>query len=382
MLVLYYTMKSRNLFFIILLALAAFSIAGVGAWFSVYGLTKVFPAGILTFILFGALEFSKIIIVSFVYRFWKITKLFQRIYLLLATIVLMSITSIGIYGFLTNSYQTTANKLEANDKNIKILEAKKDRYQLEYNEYNSEKTNLNSTISELTKGLSNNTIQYVDKETGQLVTSTSIATRKALESQLQDAKTRRSTIYDKTEALSDSITKYDLLILEKTKVEGLSGEIGPLKYVAELTGKDIDKVVNWLSLLIIFVFDPLAIILIVSLNQLIAFSEIDPFKKSKKYNKLKETLTTTNYDIKVDPINQEQLSTIHQNIDKKPIELTTTTTTAKEVKPKLSNPINTKKTTVDLDSNETKDAEPTRLNNTIKYSPDNRLAYGKNRDIK
>jgi len=375
-------MKSRNLFFIILLALAAFSIAGVGAWFSVYGLTKVFPAGILTFILFGALEFSKIIIVSFVYRFWKITKLFQRIYLLLATIVLMSITSIGIYGFLTNSYQTTANKLEANDKNIKILEAKKDRYQLEYNEYNSEKTNLNSTISELTKGLSNNTIQYVDKETGQLVTSTSIATRKALESQLQDAKTRRSTIYDKTEALSDSITKYDLLILEKTKVEGLSGEIGPLKYVAELTGKDIDKVVNWLSLLIIFVFDPLAIILIVSLNQLIAFSEIDPFKKSKKYNKLKETLTTTNYDIKVDPINQEQLSTIHQNIDKKPIELTTTTTTAKEVKPKLSNPINTKKTTVDLDSNETKDAEPTRLNNTIKYSPDNRLAYGKNRDIK
>ena len=382
MLVLYYTMKSRKLFFIILLALAAFSIAGVGAWFSVYGLTKVFPAGILTFILFGALEFSKIIIVSFVYRFWKITKLFQRIYLLLATIVLMSITSIGIYGFLTNSYQTTANKLEANDKNIKILEAKKDRYQLEYNEYNSEKTNLNSTISELTKGLSNNTIQYVDKETGQLVTSTSIATRKALESQLQDAKTRRSTIYDKTEALSDSITKYDLLILEKTKVEGLSGEIGPLKYVAELTGKDIDKVVNWLSLLIIFVFDPLAIILIVSLNQLIAFSEIDPFKKSKKYNKLKETLTTTNYDIKVDPINQEQLSTIHQNIDKKPIELTTTTTTAKEVKPKLSNPINTKKTTVDLDSNETKDAEPTRLNNTIKYSPDNRLAYGKNRDIK
>lgn len=375
-------MKSRNLFFIILLALAAFSIAGVGAWFSVYGLTKVFPAGILTFILFGALEFSKIIMVSFVYRFWKITKLFQRIYLLLATIVLMSITSMGIYGFLTNSYQATANKLEANDKNIKILTAKKDRYQLEYNEYNSEKTNLNSTISELTKGLSNNTIQYVDKETGQLVTSTSKATRKVLESQLQDAKSRRSIIYDKTEALSDSITKYDLLILEKTNIEGISGEIGPLKYVAELTGKDIDKVVNWLSLLIIFVFDPLAIILIVSLNQLIAFSEIDPFKKSKKYNKLKETLTTTNHDIKVDPINQEQLSTIHQNIDKEPIELTTTTTTTKEVKPKLSNPINTKKMTVDLDSNETKDAEPTRLNNTIKYSPDNRLAYGKNRDIK
>ena len=136
----------KNIFFIILVALAAFSIAAVGAWFSVYGLTKVFPAGILTFILFGSLEFAKLVIVSFVYRFWKITNLLQRIYLIFATVVLMTITSAGIYGFLTSAYQTTANELTIIDSESKIIDSKKEFLVLEKNRYQEEIDSKNNQV--------------------------------------------------------------------------------------------------------------------------------------------------------------------------------------------------------------------------------------------
>lgn len=363
-----HTMK-RNLFFIILIALAAFVIAGVGAWFSVYGLTKIFPAGLLTFILFGSLEFAKIVVVSFVYRFWKITKFFQRAYLILATIVLMAITSAGIYGFLTNSYQSTSNNLEIVNRRIALLETKRDRYQAEYIEYAKEKERLNETVNELSKGLSNNTIQYIDKATGQLITTTSSATRKALESQLDDAKNRRTQIYDKSEVLSDSVTSYDLQILE-LKADDTSSEIGPLKYIAKLTNSPMDKVVNWLSMLIIFVFDPLAIILIISLNQLMVFSGFDPFATTKSYKKLteKEEHLTTSTTI------QEPFRTTIPDYIKyrnKPVQEITKYTTTIE-------PTTTTTTTIQIVEQNLTTTETPRLNNIVEKST--KTEHAKNSD--
>lgn len=365
----------RNLIFIILVALAAFAIAAAGAWFSVYGLTKVFPAGLLTFFIFGALEFAKLVVVSYVYRFWKITKFFQRIYLILATVVLMGITSMGIYGFLTNAYQTTSTQLEIVDKRTSILEMKRDRYQQEYAEYNTEKESLNQQVNELTKGLVNNQIQYIDQETGQLVTSTSRATRQALQEQLADAKDRRTLIYDKTEALSDSIAKYDMEILDLKSTEVAGAEIGPLKYIARLTGLSMDRVVNWLSLLIVFVFDPLAVVLIISLNQLMVFSGFDPFSKTKSLKQLKtledptnikETTTTTKNEITTTTALPETTTTTV-------IETTTLAPKVEKIKP---NPTTTTTT-----------ADAPRLNNTVetttlknRSNPDNLLAKGKNQE--
>ena len=138
--------KKKNIFFIILVALAAFSISGVGAWFSVFGLTKIFAAGWLTFVLFGSLEFAKLVIVSFVYRFWSITKIFQRIYLILATIVLMAITSMGIYGFLTNSYQKISSKNKVQNSEVAIFEMKKIRFNEDRTYYVEEKEQIGKGI--------------------------------------------------------------------------------------------------------------------------------------------------------------------------------------------------------------------------------------------
>jgi len=280
-------MKKKNIFFIILIALAAFSIAGVGAWFSVFGLTKIFAAGWLTFLLFGSLEFAKLVVVSFIYRFWSITKIFQRIYLILAIVVLMLITSMGIYGFLTNSYQKTASIDKIQNSEIAIYEMKKTRFNEDRIYYAEEKGQIGDGISELRKGLSNNVIQYTDS-TGQLITTTSVNTRRALQAQLDDAMKRRDIISQKLEGVSDSLSVYDKKIYELQSSNQLENELGPLKYLSTLTEQPMDKVVNWLALLIIFVFDPLAIILIISLNQLMLHSGFDPFENTKSYKKMEK----------------------------------------------------------------------------------------------
>lgn len=289
-------MKTKNLFFIIILALAAFSIAGVGAWFSVYGLTKVFPAGLLTYILFGALEFAKIVIVSFIYRFWKITKKLQRIYLIFATLVLMAVTSAGIYGFLTNSYQSTSNELSIINSETKVLENKKEFLVLEKTRYEDEIQSKNNQINTY---ISNRTAQeklVSDLYTKSLEEDQTIYRIRAKETQdalknidlnINKLRDENTLIYGKISVLNDSIGSIEKQLIEIQNTD-FSAEIGPLKYLSNLTGKPMDKVVNWLALLIILVFDPLAIILIISLNQLVVHSGWEPFAATKSYKKLKE----------------------------------------------------------------------------------------------
>lgn len=291
----------KNIFFIILVALAAFSIAAVGAWFSVYGLTKVFPAGILTFILFGSLEFAKLVIVSFVYRFWKITNLLQRIYLIFATVVLMTITSAGIYGFLTSAYQTTANELTIIDSESKIIDSKKEFLVLEKNRYQEE---IDSKNNQVNNYISNRTLQensiveMLGKGADTNFTSgerwvfrnnanKTQSSLKDTKNQITELRDENGILYIKINVINDSIASLDRQLITMQNTD-FSAEIGPLKYLSNLTDQPMDKVVNWLSLLIIFVFDPLAIILIISLNQLMLFSGFDPFVGTKSYKKLKK----------------------------------------------------------------------------------------------
>lgn len=285
-------MKGRNIFFIILVAVAALMLAGVGAWFSVYGLTKIFPAGWLTFILFGTLEFAKIVVVSFVYRFWKITKKFQKFYLIFATVVLMSITSMGIYGFLTNAFQKTSSAEKISRSEVEVYELKKNRFNENRTYYMTEKEEIDNSISDLRQGLVNNKIQYTDS-LGNVLTTTSVNTRKVLQAQLDDAIKRRDDISQKLESVTDSLAYYDKKIFDLESANETSTELGPLRYLGELTGLPMNKVVNWLTLLIIIVFDPLAIMLIIVLNLLLLHSGFDPFEGTKSYEKMEKVKDET-----------------------------------------------------------------------------------------
>lgn len=251
----------------ILLGLAALFVAFNAAYFSVLGLSKLFAGAALSVIIMASsLELAKIITASFLYNYWNQMNKILRTYLMVGVFVLITITSAGIYGFLTSAYQTTADQLGMLDKKIELVEAKKERFEFQYNEYAVEKKSLQQTITELSKGLSNNVIQYKDRETGEIITTTSSATRKVLTSQLNDNKEQRDKISVKMEVLSDSITSLDLRALEIRSTDEVAGEVGPLKYLAKITGQPMDTIVNWFALFIIFVFDPLAVTLIVAFN--------------------------------------------------------------------------------------------------------------------
>lgn len=251
----------------ILLGLAALFVAFNAAYFSVIGLSKLFAGASTSIIIMASsLELAKLIAASFLYNYWNTINKFLRSYLLIGVFVLIIITSAGIYGFLTSAYQTTSDQLAMLDKRIELVEMKKDRYQIQYNEHSEEKKSLQETIIELTKGLSNNVIQYKDKESGEIITTTSSNTRKVLTTQLNENKERRDNISNKMEVLSDSITLLDIRALEIRATDVVAGEVGPLKYLSDITGQPMNKIVNWFALFIIFVFDPLAVTLIIAFN--------------------------------------------------------------------------------------------------------------------
>ena len=194
----------------------------------------------------------------------------------------MIITSAGIYGFLTSAYQTTADQLTIVDKQVAVVQMKRDRFSESLEGYKIERTQLNNSITELTKGLSNNTIQYTDS-LGRIITTTSSSTRRVLNAQLDDMKEQRNRVSIKMETVTDSITKLDLQILDLESNNEVAAEIGPLRYMAKITGKSMDVIVNWFTLMIVFVFDPMAIAMVIAINKYIGVGRREEEDSTEAY---------------------------------------------------------------------------------------------------
>ncbi len=225
----------------------------------------------------GFLEVSKIAIATYLHDKWKETYTALKIYLTIALITLSVITSLGIYGLLSTGFQENIAKLEIGSKQIKNIEVKKKRFEDVKLELTKEKITLDTDITKLRNGLSTNTTtQSVDKKTGQLITKENSGNRKSFESQIKLAQSNRDTLSKRIDALNDSITKLDVQILDMESKETASSELGAIKYVSELTGSNVKTVANWFIFILIFVFDPLAITLVIATNQ--AFAGL----KSKK----------------------------------------------------------------------------------------------------
>tara|TARA_B100001564_G_scaffold204969_2_gene172488 strand:+ start:1061 stop:2182 length:1122 start_codon:yes stop_codon:yes gene_type:complete len=254
--------------FILLMIISTFALAGSAAYYSVFGLSSLFAgAKFEVIIMAGALEVAKLVVASYLHNNWSKAG-WMKWYLSLSVVLLMIITSVGIYGFLTAAYQKTADQLGVMEKQINVIELKKDRFQEQLNYYNVEKTNLTTSILDLRNGISNNRIQYTDT-LGRIITTQSSSTRKLLTRELETAVESRANVNIRIESLTDSITKLDLQVLDLESNNEVAAEVGPLRYMAELTGKPMNQIVNWFTLLIVFVFDPLAIAMVIALNKLI-----------------------------------------------------------------------------------------------------------------
>ena len=275
-------------FFPILILTAALALATVAAYYSVFGISKLFSSqATAVIIMAGILEASKLITASYLEKFWKTIHWLKKTYLTVALLALMAITSLGIYGFLVSAYQETSYKMQAVDKQVEVQVKKRDRYNQQIIDISKEQQNINNQIIQLSENLGNNVIQYTNSE-GQLITTQSSATRRIIQQQLDTQTARRDSIAIKQDALNDSVTKLDLNILDLETNSDVTSEIGPLKYVAKITGKDTDQVVNWFILVFIFVFDPLAVMLLISANNLLANRSKKNIYGEKKTEVVKE----------------------------------------------------------------------------------------------
>ena len=276
------------------LLFCAIGLSGTAAYYSVVGLAVVFAGVAIPVIIMGTfLEISKIAIATYLHDKWKETYGVLKIYMTIALVTLSIITSLGIYGLLSTGFQENIAKLEIGEKQVKNVEVIKKRFEEIKVELTKEKTTLDGDITKLRDGLSNNTTtQTVDKKTGQIVTKANNANRKSFEGQLKEAQTRRDTISKRIDAFNDSITKLDVDILNMESKDIGGGELGTIKYLSELLSWDIKKTANFFILILIFVFDPLAITLVIATNQ--------AFKNTRKKDD-----TPHNYPITTPQVEEE-----------------------------------------------------------------------------
>jgi hypothetical protein len=259
-------MKNILLYLILIMAVG---MAGTVAYVSVSGLLKVFTgAGTLGLMLFCAIEMAKMIATSAIHTYGKKIGWFYNSLLSIAILISMVITSMGIYGFLSSSYKESFAKMENVDSQVLLLETKRDNYQEQLTFVIDEKTTLNQTIGELSKGLANNVIQYTNAE-GQVITTTSRSTRRALEKQLDNAIVRQTEVNVKSDTLNNIIFDLENEILETKLGNDAATELSTLKYLADITGKSMDEVMKWFILLLIIIGDPMAVLMVIVFNKVV-----------------------------------------------------------------------------------------------------------------
>ena len=242
-----------------IIALSALAVSASAGFYSVSGLMKLFAgAAFAVGIMAGSLEVSKLVIASLLYQYWDSLNKILRTYLTIAAFVLILITSAGIYGFLSSAYQETANKDQMTTQQIAALESKKKLFEDTRENLLKEKQSLSELRGMLSKSSTN---QYTDSR-GNLVVRSNNASYKQIES----ASKSDEKLSSKLDIVNDSIFSIENKILQVKTNSTASSELGPLKYLSGLTGYPMDKIINWFLLVIIFVFDPLAIALVIAAN--------------------------------------------------------------------------------------------------------------------
>ena len=250
--------------------MAATAVAGTGAYFSVTGLGVLFSgASTAVIVMASALEFAKLVTASYLEQKWKETTLFLKVYLTSAVFILMLITSAGIFGYLSNAFQQQNIKLQQIDREILVFQTKIDQNTAQIEQLSTQISESNkSQTTILGKGRVNNrllrSIDNRDRQIGKI-------NDKIAKLQEDNAKN------------NEEINKIRLNNLDLEK------EVGGFKFVAQAFDVELDKVVKWFMFLIVFVFDPLAIALVLALNKLL--------KENKPKIEENEPLVEKNYEV-------------------------------------------------------------------------------------
>ena len=249
-----------------ILGISALFIAMCAAFFSVYGISILFSgAFISTVIMASSLEIGKIVGVTFLYRYWEKTKRYLKTYLILAILTLMVITSLGVFGYLSMAYQKSSLEYATLQDKIKTTEQQKT--------YSQDKISAAKlSIEALTKLRSIQQGQLTTLSTNDMLMRTPLSfksTFSSISDQIIDTDKNIKEENSKIQKTVDDISKIDDKVNQLKTGASSHKDIQTFKFVADAFGMSLDKVARWFILMIIFVFDPLAIGLILAYNVIV-----------------------------------------------------------------------------------------------------------------
>ena len=245
-----------------LLWITSVILAVCSAAFSIFGLSKLFAGAALSVIVMAStLEFAKLITVTFLHNYYSNIKRGMKIYLISASAVLMIITSLGVYGFLTNAYQLALKTYSENELNTQFIEKNKEFLTKEIGYLEKQQQELSQRLQSYDKIRFNQESSVLNNNLKSNIQRNIKSTSKTTD----DIAKKIDDISVKKNKLSDS-----LMTLEKQTLtidlENNQTELGPLIYISKITGYQMDYIVNIFVLIITLVFDPLAIALLLAAN--------------------------------------------------------------------------------------------------------------------
>ncbi len=239
------------MFFGLLTLLTALAISTVAAWYSIIGLMAIFAGATTAIMIMGiVLEIGKLICASWTFTNWKSCPVIMRSYFIIAVIVLMLITSLGIFGFLSRAHITQSSPTALISERIERIDLKIDQRQTQIKRYQGRLDTLDQALQ-----------RYI--ELGAI--SKGLAKIGAMDNETSLLKTKVEGLENEIDGLSDE--KYGL----KTELNLAEVEVGPIRYVASMLYDDVsesqlEEAVRWIIILLIFVFDPLAVVLVIAAN--------------------------------------------------------------------------------------------------------------------
>ena len=260
--------------FPIILLLTALGISGIAGYFSVMGLTYIFSASPTPILIMGAaLEIGKLVTASYVYRQWDSINTLMKSYFIVSVVVLSLLTSMGIFGFLSKAHSDqnlvsgdVAAKIAVYDEKIKVA-----------------RENIDANRKAL-KQLDDAVDQIMGRSDSEKGAEKAVAIRK---SQTQERTRLQTEIQTYQKAIGQLNEERAPIAAEVRKVEA---EVGPIKYIAAFmygaTDTNIlEKAVSWMIVLIIVVFDPLAILLVIGANSMLKSD-----RKRSRYRNLRNSI--------------------------------------------------------------------------------------------
>lgn len=275
----------------LLIGMCAISVSASAAIYSVSGLAKLFAgASFQVMVMAGSLEVAKLVIATLLHQYWSNLNKLLRFYLTTSVAVLVLITSMGIYGFLSSAYQNTAVGFETASKEIAFLKQKEEFYQKDLDRFDAELNRISTSITDLSQ-----TKARELKDASGTITGLSTTELRIADGRIRSEESNRARVLESRNIVADSLKSIQTKILNLEVTASSNAELGPLIYLSELTGRSMDEIINMLLLVIIFVFDPLAISLVLAAN--FAFDRIKNEQKTpepvQKIRVVQEQLNTS-----------------------------------------------------------------------------------------